>query len=950
MKKLEGLFSVFLVAALVLPSVSFGAWTGPASPFSILSPDPELPISESASPQAKPAYISLPQIRLEDVGFAAAKLNSLSLNLGNGISWGSNFLLNVNSLGFFNFLGEGIKLPSKTTNPSSPVAGTIYYDSTAKEVKLWDGSAWKSVGSGSGAAAPANPLLLKYGTGTNQLWSITSAADGSKGSKLSFSNPDGGDLVYINYNDNSGKGNLVLNPGTKLCFNGAASGADCKDAWPVVSANQGSTFTTPVTIDLSAKTSSAGRDSLILNSSADNDFSAIITNMPKVGIYSTSKKNWSDLLIDNIEAGGSVGVGGKADPKYKFDVKSGYINLGDAGSEVMIPGGATLDGGLLIRSEGLVVSGGNVSIGTDKPKAALHVSGATNQLYLDSDPGNSLDGSGGGLNQSEPIIFHVGGAQLIARNADFDGANWKRAKFGTVSAITFGGGDERNNLLPGDMRFLTAPYGDAGSNIESFKSVLTIKNNGDIGIGTDSPSKKLDINGGGLSIKSGSIYFESPEFSKAPVLGSITTLPTGSLPPGTYFYAITYGAEDGGGETQTSGFTNAGAAISSGSGTAVFNISEPSDSRVGSFYIYRSNSGNIPESYKRIGIWNLPKKVGEKTTIGSGVLEKTSSGYTFTDSGLPPGSASLPPYPTFSAGFFLKSEKETSYNPMFNFIRQSGSNRSFVGINTDRPSQMLEILGVGSVSSASANNVLADSSDGLAARLRITDTNNNPELQLQYGVNSGDHWGLYVEKDTKRLRFWNNADVAEFSNSGSYLGGLVVRSVRVGVVEGRDDTNVIDYKGRIESRLLAGDLSLVKEGSTVLDIRNAKFDQNRRGFLQVRINSNLSDPVSGNIKYEYRAGWAGNGYPLFWTNWYPVESSKYMYFHAEKDKSIDLIGGTLADYPSYSECQYGLFASVSPKSDYLGTIDAKLIAGRNCGSSNNSAYSSSSYSYFKELK
>lgn len=91
-------------------------------------------------------------------------------------------------------------------------------------------------------------------------------------------------------------------------------------------------------------------------------------------------------ITDMLQVGGKgVGVGGAPDPKYTLDVKSGLINLGDAGSEVFIPGGGTLDRGLLIRSEGLQLSDDPtniVSIGSTAPPANSQLYVARGQVLL----------------------------------------------------------------------------------------------------------------------------------------------------------------------------------------------------------------------------------------------------------------------------------------------------------------------------------------------------------------------------------------------------------------------------------------------------------------------------------------------------------------------------------------------------------------------------------------
>ncbi len=959
MKKLETVFSVFLVGVLLLPSFSFGAWTGPTGSFSIDSPDPALPIDEGSLPQSKDASLLLPQLRLEDLG----KLDSLKLEPGSGISWGVSSL-SFNSRNLFNFIGEGIKLPS-LGEPSLPVAGTIYYDSTAKEVKLYDGADWKSIGSGA-TSGNTNPFLLTYTDPgylpTIQNWSLTAKPQSgvipTKGPILEFTNTENNQVPVVSIEDKGpdyGSRSLLLNTGTRLCFNnGKVPATDCKSAWPVIPVgNQSSTFTEPVTIDLSTKTGgSAARDVIKLRSGNDgvnNDMVAILgLNRPKVGFWSGDESSfggagtnsWATLtagagefygqinsVINSPEGGalslqnntktgatannwklynmtggygnglafwryfadgtnpgptmfladnGNVGVGGIPDDKYKFDVKSGYINLGDAGSEVFIPGGGTLDRGLAIRSGGLVVD-------------------------AKDENGNA---------QAAPIsaIKILGPNQPADSNSAQD-IRWDFNTAGSAVVRAYRGGSWDTNL-----QFLTNPAIPESNNPQVR---MTINSDGNVGIGTDNPTKKLDINGGGLSIKSGSIYFESPEFNKAPVLAGATGIPGGNLPAGNYFYAITYGGVDGGGETQTSGFTNIGVAISSGSGTAQFDITEPSDNRIGSFYIYRSNSGSISETYKRVGIWNLPKNTGDKTVIGNGTLEKTSSGYRFTDSGLPLGSAGLPPYPTFSAGFFLKSENESAYKPMLNFIRQSGDNRSFMGINTDRPSQMLEILGVGSVSSASASNKIEDATDGITARVRITDTIHNPELQLQYGTTSNDHWGIYADSSNSSLNIWGydkdilkiskdkgiKVDTNAFWNGYTWLpNGWTVSCTAAGTGSGQPSMNAKLY---VKDGLMY--YSVRKGESEVSNGTWASWDYIANNAGRVRGARaelvNITGPAAGHNNWAFYAEMRWDGIYISTAAW------------KKRSSQMDPFGGMLTPGPSL---QVATFNSGSD-SGHIGT-------------------------------
>jgi len=77
-----------------------------------------------------------------------------------------------------------------------------------------------------------------------------------------------------------------------------------------------------------------------------------------------------------------------------------------------------------------------------------------------------------------------------------------------------------------------------------------------------------------------------------------------------------------------------------------------------------------------------------------------------------------------------------------------------VGIGTIAPVEMLEL-----------NNVSAGT-----ARLRITDTDQNPELQLQYGAGVNHHWGIYTNQLDNSLRIWGGSnDRMSFLQNG-YVG------------------------------------------------------------------------------------------------------------------------------------------------------------------------------------
>ena len=76
-----------------------------------------------------------------------------------------------------------------------------------------------------------------------------------------------------------------------------------------------------------------------------------------------------------------------------------------------------------------------------------------------------------------------------------------------------------------------------------------------------------------------------------------------------------------------------------------------------------------------------------------------------------------------------------------------------MGIGTAAPNERLEVR------DDSAN----------AARLRITDTVQNPELQLQYGAGADNHWAIYYNRDGDALQFWRDNDLLTLTSAGDLI-------------------------------------------------------------------------------------------------------------------------------------------------------------------------------------
>jgi hypothetical protein len=121
------------------------------------------------------------------------------------------------------------------------------------------------------------------------------------------------------------------------------------------------------------------------------------TSQQKDGIFASNGfRSFGSTRLDTY-----VGIGTDATSTYMLDV-AGNVKLGTSADEVFIPGGGTLDNGLLVRTGGLIVSSGDIlntgnlllSNGADRTIKITDrtTNGAGNSLTISA--GNARDTSG----------------------------------------------------------------------------------------------------------------------------------------------------------------------------------------------------------------------------------------------------------------------------------------------------------------------------------------------------------------------------------------------------------------------------------------------------------------------------------------------------------------------------------------------------------------------------
>ena len=220
----------------------------------------------------------------------------------------------------------------------------------------------------------------------------------------------------------------------------------------------------------------------------------------------------------NISGAGNVGIGINAGPSDKLtvagDIKANSINLsnsiiklgsdlGTAGQVMKMNSGATalewgtISGGSSLWSESntgnkIYYSLDNVGIGTDNPTKKFEVDGTCrihDTLFLGDENGPAMIRMGGGAAGDEYSLYSII-------------ETWNYNSTEDTEMLLFKGNDspaDRIRLKAATIVFDTYT-GSAGSEAERrAESIrMTIKNDGKVGINTESPTKTLEVNGSGL--------------------------------------------------------------------------------------------------------------------------------------------------------------------------------------------------------------------------------------------------------------------------------------------------------------------------------------------------------------------------------------------------------------------------------------------------------------------
>jgi hypothetical protein len=346
---------------------------------------------------------------------------------------------------------NGINIPSLASDPASPTTGQQYFNTTSSTLKLYNGSSWTEVGSGSSGVTEVAFFVHRNGSNVtvsastdNKVDWLVEDYDTNNNFDLStdrFTPTIAGKYLiifssYINSNPTTHDA-MIFKNGTEVILN----------------RNDHSSSVATAIIEMNGTTD-------YLESYSDSN-----------NTVQNGNKNYSFFKGYLLKgSGGSIDNLGNHTANQNIQLGSYYLS-GDGDNE-----GVQVD------------SSGNVGIGTTSPSGKLHTYGV-GAHYFDR-------------------INSTAGAHLLLRNGGSSGAPTSVISTDTLGMMTFSGYDGSGwrtsgarvaakasenwstTALGSDLGFYTTASGS-----QSLTERMTISNSGNVGIGTTSPGQKLHVEG-----------------------------------------------------------------------------------------------------------------------------------------------------------------------------------------------------------------------------------------------------------------------------------------------------------------------------------------------------------------------------------------------------------------------------------------------------------------------
>jgi hypothetical protein len=427
-----------------------------------------------------------------------------------------------------------------TTTPATPAAGDLFFDSAASNaLKFYDGSAWQTVGTGTGNGDfkkdGSVAMTGNFNAGGNSVLGNTTASanlklestsDATKGYVLI--QPSGGnvgmgttspdqELSVIGQNNDSVVADFGQNAsggiaGVSIDNLAAASTANYSMLRLTANTNQQresfsirSHFTN--TTD-GSRTSGVEFKSLSSGSTVDvmsilGDKVGIGTTTPARLLHVNGAARFAPTTTPATPAAGDLFFDSAASNALKFYDGSAWqtVGTGTGNGDFKKDGSVTMTGNLKLganyisndggASEGLAfdTSGnanftGNVGIGTTSPSAPLEVVGGTAHFTRSQ---NDQWGSNFVVRKNRAGAIVQNGDEIGYLNFDaYDGSTYRNG----ASIVAVVDAVPGANDMPTRLIFSTTPDG-SGANVERMR----ITNDGNVGIGTTAPVRLLEVAG-----------------------------------------------------------------------------------------------------------------------------------------------------------------------------------------------------------------------------------------------------------------------------------------------------------------------------------------------------------------------------------------------------------------------------------------------------------------------